>query len=321
MRARLATLGRHPAGRFARGLIARYGRARVPLLAASLAYYAAFALGPLLLLLGGWLALALRDRPQLAEPYREALTDLTAQLLPLQVEPGELVDTSFALIVTQLGEGALVRSVLSVLVLLWASSSFFASLQIALEMIFEVRRPRGFIGKRAVGLLLVIAVAVFVVFELLGGAVLAGLGQVWMQLHSFAAGFDVSLPVLRLPAAFDLLRAVAATTVFTLAFRYLPGRGSDLVGAVVGGAACTLSLIVMRGLLVAGFSIERVNLVYGVVTGLVVWLLWLYAALWLFLLGAVLAAEVARARRRGQRLAARRGDGRPAGGPVATDVH
>jgi membrane protein len=168
VRARLISWSRHPAGRFGLGLLARYGRARVPLLAASLAYYAAFALGPLLLLLGGWLALALRNRPELAEPYREALTDLTAQLLPLQVDPEALVDTSFALIVSQLGEGAFVRSALSVLVLLWASSNFFASLQIALELIFEVRTPRGFFRKRAVGLLLVVAVAVFVGFELLG---------------------------------------------------------------------------------------------------------------------------------------------------------
>jgi membrane protein len=301
MRARVDALRRTPAGSFLWGLLSRYGRARVPLLAASLAYYAAFALGPLLLLLGGWLALALRDRPQLAAPYRDALTDLTSHLLPLQVDPGDLVDTSFALIVGQLGEGALLRSLLSVIVLMWASSNFFASLQIALELIFEVRRPRGFVRKRIVGLLLVVAVAVFVVIELLGGAMAAGAMQLWTQLRSFAAGFDVVLPAIRLPVAFDLARAVAATAVFTLAFRYLPGRGSDLVGALVGGVACTLSLHVMRIVLLATFSIERVNLVYGVVTGLVVWLLWLYAALWLFLMGAVLAAEVARVRRRARR--------------------
>jgi len=301
MRARLTAWSRHPAGRVVRGLISRYGRVRLPLLAASLAYYAAFALGPLLLLLGGWLALALRNRPELAQPYREALTALIAELLPLQVDPEALVDTSFALIVGQLGEGAFVRSALSVVVLLWASSSFFASLQIALEMIFEVRNPRGFFRKRAVGLLLVVAVAVFVAFELLGGALLTGAAEVWGRLRDAAAGFDVTLPAARLPAAFDLLRAASATAVFTLAFRYLPGRGSDLVGAAIGGVACTLSLSAMQAVLVASFSVERVNLVYGVVTGLVVWLLWLYAALWLFLMGAVLAAEVSRARRRARR--------------------
>jgi membrane protein len=304
MRARLDAWSHHPAGRFVLGLASRYGRVRVPLLAASLAYYAAFALGPLLLLLGGWLALALRNRPELAEPYRAALTDLTAQLLPLQVDPEALVETSFTLIVSQLGEGAFVRSALSVLVLLWASSNFFASLQIALEMIFEVPSPRGFFRKRAVGLLLVVAVAAFVGFELLGGALLAGAAEAWTRLRAFAAGFDVALPAARVPAAFDLLRALSSTAVFALAFRYLPGRGSDLVGALIGAVACTVSLTAMQAVLVAGFSVERVNLVYGVVTGVVVWLLWLYAALWLFLMGAVLAAEVARVRRRARRVEA-----------------
>jgi uncharacterized BrkB/YihY/UPF0761 family membrane protein len=71
----------------------------------------------------------------------------------------------------------------------------------------------------------------------------------------------------------------------------------------VGAVASTFSLLVMRQLLVASFSVERANLVYGAVTGVVVLLLWLYFALLLFLMGAVVAAEVAHARRRQPRLA------------------
>jgi membrane protein len=284
--------------RFAAALIERYQRARLPLLAAALAYYAAFALGPLLLLLGGWLALALRDRPELAEPYRASLVELVGQLLPLEEAPVALVDSSFALIVTQLGSGAVLRSLVSVAVLLWASSSFFASLQIALALIFDVQRPRGFLRTRAVGLLLVFGVAAMIAIELVGGALIGAIDGGWNALRSAAAAFDVALPGLRLPGAFDLLRALVGTTVFVLAFRFLPERGSDWVGAIIGGVACSLSLVGTRALLLASFSLERMNLVYGVVTSVVVWLAWLYAALWLFLQGAVLAAEVTRARRR-----------------------
>jgi membrane protein len=91
-------------------------------------------------------------------------------------------------------------------------------------------------------------------------------------------------------------------SVFAVAFRYLPRFGSDWVGAWVGAVASTFSLLVMRQLLVASFSVERANLVYGAVTGVVVLLLWLYFALLLFLMGAVVAAEVAHARRRQSRL-------------------
>jgi membrane protein len=276
------------------------------MLAAALAYYAAFALGPLLLLLGGWLALALRARPEVATPYREALVDLVGQLLPLELDPQALVDASFAAIVGQLGEGAVLRSILSVVVLLWASSSFLASLQVALELIFDVRSPRGFLRKRAVGLLLVVAAAAFVAVEVIGGALGGAALQALAQLREALLGYGIALPDVRLPAAFDLVRAAAMTAVFALAFRYLPGRGSDAVGAWIGALLSTLSLLAMRQALLSSFSVERANLVYGAVTGVVVLLLWLYVALWLFLMGAVVAAEVARARRRHARALALR---------------
>lgn len=318
MRARLGEASRTPPGRFARGVLRRYARARLPLLAAALAYYAAFALGPLLLLLGGWLALALRTRPEVAEPYRMALVELVAQLLPLELDPQALVDASFAAIVGQLGEGALLRSVLSVAVLLWASSSFLASLQVALEAIFDVRRPRGFLRKRALGLLLVVAAAAFVAVEVIGGALGGAALRAWAQVRELAAAAELALPELRLPAAFDLLRAVAATAVFAAAFRFLPRHGSDAVGAWVGAVLCTVSLVAAREALLASFSLERVNLVYGAVTGVVVLLLWLYLALWLFLMGAVVAAEVARARRRHARATGLALVGGRAGGDAPT---
>lgn len=303
MRARAALWWRTPQARFVRGIVRRYARARMPLLAAALAYYAAFALGPLLLLLGGWLALALRARPDLVAPYRSALVDVLGQLLPLELDPQALVDASFGVIVGQLGAGAVLRTALSVLVLLWATSGFLASLQIALELIFDVRRPRGFFRKRAIGLLLVVLAAAFVVVEVIGGALGGAAVRAWTQLQQLAAAYELPLPEVRLPVAFDLVRALAATAVFALAFRFLPRRGSDAVGAWIGAAACTASLVAMRQVLLATFSVERVNLVYGAVTSVVVLLLWLYVALWLFLMGAVLAAEVARTRRRRARAA------------------
>jgi membrane protein len=302
IRERYAAWTRTPTGRFVIGATRRYGRARVPLLAAALAYYAAFALGPLLLLLGGWLALALRARPELAAPYRDALVDLVGQLLPLEVDPQALVEASFQAIVGQLDEGAVLRSALSIVVLLWASSNFLASLQVALELVFDVRRPRGFLRKRAVGLLLVVAAAAFVAVEVIGGALGGAALRAWSQVRDALGVYDVAVPDVQLPVAFDLLRATAMTAVFALAFRYLPRRGSDVVGAWIGAAACTVSLLAMRQLLVASFSVERVNLVYGAVTGVVVLLLWLYVALLVVLLGAIVAAEVARARRRHARV-------------------
>ena len=50
---------------FFKRVYGRYEESRLQMLAASLAYYGAFSLGPLLLLLAGWLAVFLRRRPEL----------------------------------------------------------------------------------------------------------------------------------------------------------------------------------------------------------------------------------------------------------------
>jgi membrane protein len=308
---RVRALARTPAFGFVAAFYRRLFEAKVPLLGAALAYYAAFSLGPLLLLLGGWLGVLLRGRPEMSQPFRLALTDLLTQVMPLTEDADVLIQTSIDLILSQLAEGAILRTAFSVVVLLWASSSFFTSLQHALEMIFDVPEQRGFVRKRLVALLLVLAVAIFLIVEVIGAALGDALLQAWQAVQAWAEGFDLPLPDAELPGGFSPLRLTATVAVFALCFRYLPRRHTDWFSALAGGAFSALVLVLMRQVLMATFSIDRFNLVYGVITGVVVLLLWLYLAMLGFLLGAVLAAEISTWRRRA------RPDGRPP--PVPTD--
>ncbi|TVR95206.1 MAG: hypothetical protein EA416_02285 [Trueperaceae bacterium] len=287
---------RHPAGVFVQALHRRYRDSNVAMLAAALAYYAAFSLGPLLLLLGGWLGLVLRDRPELAEPFREALETLVVQVFPLTEDAAMLVQQSVDTIVQQLGEGALLRSLVSLLVLLWAASNFFASLQLALERIFAVQIQRGFWRNRLVALLLVFAVAAFVAVEVVGATIGDAAGQLWSSASARLAAFGVFLPQWHLPAVFSPVRLAVGVGVLTLAFRWLPRQHSDWSSALVAGVFGALALAALRQALVIGFSVERINLIYGVVTGVVVLLLWLYLAMLVVLVAATLAAELARRR-------------------------
>lgn len=266
------------------------------MLAAALAYYAAFSLGPLLLLLGGWLGVVLRGRPEVAEPYREALEDLVRQVFPLTDDAALLVQQSVDTIVQQLGEGALLRSLLSLLVLLWAASNFFASVQLALERIFAVETQRGFVRNRLVALTLVLAVALFVAVEVVGATLGNAIAQLWSSLVTALAAFDLTLPDVRLPSVLNPLRLAASAAVLTLAFRWLPSGRSDWVSALIGGVSGALALALLRQALVVTFSVERINVIYGVVTGVVVLLLWLYLAMLIFLLAATLAAELTQRR-------------------------
>lgn len=297
MRAKLKALRASPAGKFAGNLYGRYRSSQLPILAAALAFYAAFSLGPLLLLLAGGLGYLLRQRPGIAEPYQEALVAMIAQVMPLQDEEQRtaLVEQSFQALLSLLQEGALLRSLVSLVILVWASTNFFASLQFALELIFDSPRPRGFWRKRFVAVLLVLTVAVVIFFEIVGGVLVDYLRQLLDLLQQVLddrnAAYQVDRPGLA-GGLNALARAIIATSVFTLCFRYLPRHSSTWLGALLGGMFSTASLLVMRELVVLTFNVERFNLIYGVITSLVFVLLWLYLALLLVLFGALLAAEV-----------------------------
>ena len=281
---------------FGRRLVRRFQDVRLQMLAAALAYYATFSLGPLLLLLAGWLGVLLRTNPELAAQYRRALDDLVSQALPLQQNTAGLVSHSFDTVLQELNQGALLRSALSLLVLVWASGNFFTSLQQALEVVFDVPRVRGFWRKRLVAVLLVLSVALVIAFEVVGGALVSGLNELSRALATWLAGFNVHLPGLPLGAqsglALAVIRIVVAVLAFTLTFRYLPREKSTWAGALLGALVSALGVLLVRWALLLTFNAERFNVVYGFITSLVALLLWLYLALMLFLVGALVAAEL-----------------------------
>lgn len=272
------------------------------MLAAALAYYAAFSLGPLLLLLAGWLAVFLRNRPEIASEYRETLVSLLTEVMPLQLDAGAAVTRSFDLVVNELSQGAVISTIVSVIVLIWASGNFFTSLQHALEVIFEVREPRAFWRKRLVAIALVAAVALIVGVEIIGGFVVAGLRELVSSLSNWLAAHGLGMPPG--PGLFEPLadvrwaRVIAVAGSFTLVFRFLPRRSSSWLGALSGAFVSTLGIVVMRSLLKLTFNAERFNLIYGVITSLLAILLWLYLALLLTLVGATVAAELSAMTRR-----------------------
>ncbi len=284
---------------FVRRVYARYEESRLQMLAASLAYYGAFSLGPLLLLLAGWLALFLARRPELLAQYREALVHLLGEALPIQVDAEALVANSFDIVVGDLGRGALVGSAVSIVVLVWASSNFFMSLQHALEVVFEVDERRGFWRKRLVSFLLVACVALVVVVEIVGGVVLGAVRELVGRLGGWLGSGPSAGPLLAL-LDLGLLRFVTTTGGLALAFRFLPRRGSTWLGALAGAVVAAVGIQVVRSALHLTFSPERFNLVYGVITGLLAVLLWLYLALLILLVGAAVAAEVTSTARRRQ---------------------
>lgn len=303
MKARLKALHETRVWTFASRLYHRFQNARITILAAALAFYAAFSVGPLLLLLAGGVVFLLQRRADLALQVQNAIATLLAQILPLEEPEGRtaLIEQSFEAVLILLQEGAVLRSVLSLLVLVWASSNFFTSLQLALELIFASEQPRALWRKRLIAILIIPAVGVIIFFEVVTGFFLSYVSQLLNVFSLFLdyvnAPYRPDLPEITGELG-GFIRLVLAAVVFVLCFRYLPRRSSSWVGAGVGALFSTLSIWGVRELLRLTFNLERFNLIYGVITSLLFMLMWLYLAILLFLLGALLAAEISSQRRK-----------------------
>ncbi len=274
----------------------RFHASRLNLLAAGLAYYAAFSLGPLTLILAGFLGGFLRSRPDLASQYQAAFVVLLEQALPFEVDVARMVSQSFDNIVSQLSDGAVFRNLISFLTLLWASTNFFTVLQLALELIFEVQVARNYWRKRLVSLFLLASVAIVIASEVVVLFVsslinrLLTLTQVVLDNLGFylpASSFSVGQGLFA-----ELFRFAIAITAFSFCFRYLPKRSSGWLAAVLGASFSVISIRVVQVLFGHYFNLERFSVIYGFVTSLLVILLWLYLSLLLFLMGAVLTAVI-----------------------------
>jgi membrane protein len=140
--------------------------------------------------------------------------------------------------------------------------------------------------------------------EIIGGLLASSLGQLSKAAVERLQDFNLNVPSLNLSWGIglwtELLRIIIATTVFTLCFRFLPRQSSSWAGALAGALFSIGSILLMRWLFERSFNPAQFTLIYGVITSLLIILLWLYFALLLFLTGALIVAEISvgiRARR------------------------
>ncbi len=252
-----------PSGReLVRAFLALALRADVPTLAASFAFSAIFAIGPLL-------SLALTALSTLRnDTFRRGLDALARAIVPSVSAP--FLDD----IATQLkraGNPLLVA--LSLLGLVWTLSSASDAVVSALEIIGR-RDPRAWWRRRLravlLGLAVALALAVASVAVSLGPSVGAFLGR--LSGLPFGVFEPLTSRWFRLP-----LVASSFTTLCMIYYRHgtidAPPRGLSLVGATFGGVLATLASAVLSG----WFSlIPLLGGGYGAATAFFAVLLWLY---------------------------------------------
>jgi membrane protein len=244
-------------------------------LAASLAYYTALSLAPLVLLITGLVGMVL-DRQQVA-------TQLAVQLEGLMGPAGrELVNSILA---TTSPQGGTWAAVVSLVTLVIGATAVFGELQATLNLIWEVQpAPTGgvwagiwaLLKERLFSLGLVFALTFLLLVSLVVSATLAAAAVLFQ-------GPEQALLSRLLELAGSLL---VLTFVFALLFTYVPDaevRWRDVwPGAVITAALFTL------GKTAIGYYLGQASVgsAYGAAGSMVVLLVWVYYSALIFFFGA-----------------------------------
>jgi membrane protein len=244
-------------------------------LAASLAYYTALSLAPLVLLIVGVVGVVL-DRQQVA-------TELTAQLESLMGPAGrELVNS---ILTTSSPEGGTLATVIGLVTLFIGATAVFGELQTTMNLIWEVQPAPtngvwagiwAWLRERVFSLAIVFALAFLLLVSLLISAALAGAAALFwgpeQTLLSRLLELAVSLAVL--------------TLGFALLFKYVPDaevRWHDVwLGGVVTAVLFTL------GKTAIGYYLGQASVgsAYGAAGSMVVLLVWVYYSALIVFFGA-----------------------------------
>jgi membrane protein len=255
-----------------------------PRLAAALAYYTAFSLAPVLVIVVAVAGLAFgvaEVRMALVEQVRGMLGDgggeLVRGMLEAAAEPKESV----------------VAIVLAFVTLLFGASGLFAQLQDALNTVWEVERKtgRGFVGllkDRFLSFTMVLGVG----FLLLVSLVLAAALQ---ALQAFAQGHLGALAPALQALGFVLDLGLTAL-LFAMLFKFLPDVELEWNDVWAGSLATAVLFTIGKLALGAYIGRGAVGSAYGAAGSLAIVLIWVYYSAQILLFGAELTQVYARQR-------------------------
>jgi membrane protein len=254
-------------------------------LAASLSYYTAVSIAPLLVLIVVIVGLFLGQaaaQGELMGQMQSAVGAEGARFLRIALENADQPTLASA------------AGILSFLVLLWGSTNVFSQLQNSLNKIWnvETKPGRGIWGTIKARLLsfgMVLGIAFLLLVSLLLSATLSGLssaGQAWLP------GFDWLWQVVNFVISFGVI-----TLLFAAIYKVLPDV--EIAWRDVWLGAAVTALLFSIGKYFLGLYLGNAGSTYGVAGSLVVFLLWVYYSAQILFLGAEFTQVYARSYGRG----------------------
>ena len=244
-------------------------------LAASLAYYTALSLAPLVLLLVGVVGLVL-DRQQVAQ-------QLTMQLEGLMGQAGRDLITS--ILAATSPQGGAVATVIGLVTLFIGATAVFGELQATMNLIWEVQPAPtsgvwagiwAWLRERIFSLALVFALAFLLLVSLVISAALASAAALF---H----GPEQALLSRVLELAVSLL---ALTFVFALFFKYVPDAEISWRDVWLGGLLTAVLFTLGKTAIGVYLGQASVGSAYGAAGSMVVLLVWVYYSALILFFGA-----------------------------------
>jgi membrane protein len=244
-------------------------------LAASLAYYTALSLAPLILLIVGVVGLVL-DRQQVA-------TQLTTQLEGLMGPAGRELVTS--ILAATSPQGSTVATIVGLITLFIGATAVFGELQSTMNLIWEVQpAPTGgvwagiwaWLRSRIFSLAIVFALAFLLLVSLVISAALASAA-------ALLQGPEQAVLSRVLEIAVSLL---VLTLVFALLYKYVPDAEISWRDVWPGGLITAVLFTI--GKTAIGFYLGRASVgsAYGAAGSMVVLLVWVYYSALIMFFGA-----------------------------------
>lgn len=254
-----------------KGAARKFGAENASLTAAAISFYAVLSLLPLLLMGVAVLGYIVGS----SEQAFNTVVDFFSRFVPTST----VVSDALRGLVDARG----LVGIIGILGLLWTGSAYFSTLQVALNDIWEVSNPSGFIKVRIKALLLVLVFGVFLLLSVASSSVMSYLGQVDVGFATGAVSFLLGILVF-------LLGIVFAVAMFAVVYKY--GHDSDalwrsaIVGGVFAGVVWTLAKELYRLYVtyIANFSAT-----YGSLGGVILLVVWIYYSSMILLFGAELA--------------------------------